>query len=78
MRTVTIVSSASMRAKRAEILCLPTLRLWRKAPPIPWLVLNLLVRLWCSILELVRTHFAACGGEEVPPRKFGKAAKPHR
>ena len=33
---------------------------------------------WCSILELVRTHFAACGGEEVPPRKFGKAAKPHR
>ena len=33
---------------------------------------------WCSILELVRTAFAACGGEEVPPRKFGKAAKPHR
>jgi len=33
---------------------------------------------WCSILELVRTHFAACGGEEVPPRKFGKAAEPHR
>ena len=31
-----------------------------------------------SILELVRTHFAACGGEEIPPRKFGKAAKPHR
>ena len=21
---------------------------------------------WCSILELVRTHFAACGGEESP------------
>ena len=33
---------------------------------------------WCSILEVVRTHFAACGGEEVPPRKFGKAAEPHR
>ena len=33
---------------------------------------------WCSILELVRTHFAACGGEEIPPRKFGKAAEPHR
>ena len=33
---------------------------------------------WCSILELVRTHFAACGGEENPPRKFGKAAEPHR
>ena len=32
---------------------------------------------WCSILELVRTHFAAAGGEEVPPRKFGKAAEPH-
>ena len=40
----------------------------------------------CSILELVRTpvvkqsllrgtaHFVAAGGEEVPPRKFGKAA----
>ena len=33
---------------------------------------------WCSILKLVRTYFAACGGEEVPPRKFGKAAEPHR
>ena len=21
---------------------------------------------WCSILELVRTHFVACGGEEAP------------
>ena len=31
----------------------------------------------CSILELVRTHFAAAGGEEVPPRKSGKAAEPH-
>jgi len=29
---------------------------------------------WCSILELVRTHFS----EKVPPRKFGKAAEPHR
>jgi hypothetical protein len=34
--------------------------------------------IWCSILELVRTHFAACDGEEFPPRKFGKAAEPHR
>ena len=38
---------------------------------------------WCSILELVRTHFAEPFlrkglGEEVPPRKFGKAAEPHR
>jgi len=33
----------------------------------------------CSILELVRTHFAACGGEENPPRKNPEfAAKPHR
>ena len=29
---------------------------------------------WCSILELVRTHFS----EKIPPRKFGKAAEPHR
>ena len=34
--------------------------------------------MWCSILELVRTHFAACGDEEFPPRKFGKTAEPHR
>ena len=33
---------------------------------------------WCSILKIVRTHFAATGGEEVHPRKFGKAAEPHR
>ena len=33
---------------------------------------------WCSILKLVRTAFAAAGGEEVPPRKFGKATEPHR
>ena len=50
---------------------------------------NLQFPQWCSILELVRTHFAACGGEEIPPlarpkprseggRKFGKAAEPHR
>ncbi len=32
---------------------------------------------WCRILELVRTAFAACGGEEVPSRKSGKAAEPH-
>ena len=25
---------------------------------------------WCSILELVRTHFS----EKIPPQKFGKAA----
>jgi hypothetical protein len=29
------------------------------------------------ILELARTAFAAAGGEEFPPRKFGKAAEPH-
>ena len=29
---------------------------------------------WCSILELVRTHFS----EKIPPRKSGKAAEPHR
>ena len=45
--------------------------------------------LWCRILELVRTAFAAADGEEVPPlarpkpigeggRKSGKAAEPHR
>jgi len=39
---------------------------------------NLRIPFWCSILKLVRTHFAAAGGEEVPPRKFGKAAEPHR
>ncbi|MCI0566127.1 hypothetical protein L0Y46_02915 [bacterium] len=33
---------------------------------------------WCRILELVRTAFAAAGGEEFHPRKFGKAAEPHR
>jgi len=33
----------------------------------------------CSILELVRTAFAACGGEEIPPRKNSEnAAEPHR
>ena len=39
---------------------------------------NLQFPMWCSILELVRTVFAAAGGEEVPPRKFEKAAEPHR
>ena len=39
---------------------------------------NLQFPQWCSILELVRTHFAACGGEEVPPRKSENAAEPHR
>jgi len=28
----------------------------------------------CSTLELVRTHFSG----KIPPRKFGKAAEPHR
>ena len=28
--------------------------------------------IWCGILELVRTHFAACGGEEAPPAKIRK------
>jgi hypothetical protein len=32
----------------------------------------------CCILELVRTHFAACGGEENPPRNSENAAEPHR
>ena len=35
---------------------------------------NLQFPMWCSILELVRTHFS----EKIPPRKFGKAAEPHR
>ena len=35
---------------------------------------NLQFPVWCSILELVRTHFS----EKVPPQKFGKAAEPHR
>ena len=35
---------------------------------------NLQFPTWCSILELVRTHF----GREILPRKFGKAAEPHR
>ena len=39
---------------------------------------NLQFPTWCSILELVRTAFAAAGGEEIPPRKFGKAAEPYR
>jgi len=39
---------------------------------------NLQFPTWCSILKIVRTVFAAAGGEEIPPRKFGEAAKPHR
>jgi len=39
---------------------------------------NLQFPFWCSILELVRTHFAVAGGEEIPPRKFGKPAVLHR
>jgi len=35
---------------------------------------NLQFPMWCSILKLVRTHFS----EKIPPRKFGKAAEPHR
>jgi len=38
---------------------------------------NLQFPKWCSILELVRTHFAAAGGEN-RPRKIRKAAEPHR
>ncbi|MBU2233780.1 hypothetical protein KJ627_02920 [Patescibacteria group bacterium] len=33
---------------------------------------------WCCILELVRTHFAATGGEENPPRNSENAAEPRR
>ena len=39
---------------------------------------RLIFPFWCSILELVRTHFAAAGGEEVPPRESQNAAEPHR
>ena len=39
---------------------------------------NLQFPTWCSILKIVRTAFAATGGEEIPPRKFRKAAEPHR
>jgi len=35
---------------------------------------NLQFPFWCSILELVRTHFS----EKIPTLKFGKAAEPHR
>jgi len=35
---------------------------------------RLIFPFWCSILELVRTHFSG----KFPPRKFGKAAEPHR
>src|SRR3989344_1068824 len=38
---------------------------------------NLQFPTWCNFLELARPHSAAAGGEEVPPRKFGKAAEPH-
>ena len=33
---------------------------------------------WCSILKVVRTHFAAAGGEESPPRNSENAAEPRR
>jgi hypothetical protein len=36
---------------------------------------NLQFLSWCSILKLVRTHFAACGGEEALPES---AASPRR
>jgi len=32
----------------------------------------------CGILELVRTVFAACGSEEVFPRKSEKVTKPRK
>src|SRR3989338_10576298 len=51
----------------------------RFARPVCWLQKSRLVCCWCSILELVRTHFAACGGEEILPRKDSEnAAEPHR
>jgi len=34
---------------------------------------NLQFPFWCSILELVRTHFSG----KIPARKFGKVAEPH-
>ena len=40
-------------------------------------VSNLQFPKWCGILKLVRTHFAAAGGENLP-RKIRKAAEPHR
>ena len=33
---------------------------------------------FCSILELVRTHFAACGGEEAPPENSEQRRSPAR
>ena len=39
---------------------------------------SLQIPTWCCILKIVRTHFAAAGGEEVPPRKIRNAAEPHR
>jgi|GEM_PF-5768993 len=27
-----------------------------------------ILKIWCSILKIVRTHFAACGGEEAPTK----------
>ncbi|MEK7181260.1 MAG: hypothetical protein AAB738_02930 [Patescibacteria group bacterium] len=33
---------------------------------------------WWSILEIVRTVFAACGGEESTPQKSETAAPPRR
>ena len=33
---------------------------------------------WCCILKIVRTYFAAAGGEKRPPQKLEIAAEPHR
>src|SRR3990167_6700250 len=50
----------------------------RFARPTFWLLKNHLVLSWCSILKIVRTHFAAAGGEENPPQNSENAAEPHR
>ena len=64
---------------------------FRNGNPLFGKIKFLLISLWCSILELVRTHFAACGGEGAPPpawpkplrrgespRKFGRAVPARR
>ena len=37
-------------------------------------ILNCLQIFWCTILKIVRTFFAACGGEEKPPWFCGSPA----
>ena len=43
-----------------------------KSDALPIELIVLVLSNWCSILELVRTHFAAAGGEEIPPAKIRK------